>query len=415
MNSLRLSAILLVGTGAAIAVHAGAPTELSPTALQLLKEAKTFHVGVEQHYANSPDTQLPFAETVTALLKSAGLQSAPAETAELRIKVNADGRALARSYTDLTRGEAVKHFSGADISGWYDLSSPDGRKAQVDFTGRHEPPVNITQTYEDQRMAPFTAAFGGFVENFTKAVATTRGAQPMIAMLRAPDSEDFFYAVPQLQYCAAVELARLGGPDARTVLLEALQSFAPHRQAGAARGLRIMGDATVLPALIAALTTVEGDVPESIDGGGRWQTITHVDRAFDVAESDAGFLEPWPEILSAIHALPAADKTGRLLMALRHQDSALSRIGAALLLGRSQDAKAYDPLIETAKSDAHSLVRTAAINALGELRDQRAVPTLRTLARAPQDGPEKLAARRALERLSADAGSSSTLAGNTPQ
>lgn len=406
--------MLLVGTGAAAAAYAGASVEFTPAALQLVKNAKTFHVEVDQHYVDSPDTQLPFAETVTVLLQYSGLTAAPAETADVNIKVNVDGRALTRSYTDLAQGVAVKHYSGADVSGWYDLKAPDGRKAQVDFTSRREPPLNITQTYEDPRMAPYAGAFGGFVENFTKIVALTRGAQPLIAVLRAQDSEDFFYTVPQLQYCAASELGHLGGPEAKTVLLEALQSFAPHRQAGAARGLRIMGDTAALPALIAALTTVEGDVPEALDADGRWQTITHIDHAFDASETDAGFLEPWPEILSAIQSLPSPDKTARLLMALRHQDSALSRIGAALILGRGQDAKACDPLLETAKSDTHLLVRTAAINALGELRDQRALTMLRTLARNGQDGPEKLAARRALERLAADAGAASALAGNTP-
>jgi hypothetical protein len=407
MNSVRLAAIVLAGTGAVLTAQAAMPGDGTFAAAQLLRDAKTYYLEIEQSYLNAPDTSLPFTDAAHALLRSAGMTEATVDDSDVIIRVVAEGRALTRRYNNTQLGVAVEHFSGAEISGWFTLAAR-GRSVRAEFVGRREPPLHINQTYSEPSQAPYAAAFSGFVNSLARTVTLAHGPQPMIALLRASDSEDYFYTVPQLQASAAAELARSGSSEAKTILLEALQSFSPHRQAGAAHGLRILGDSSVLPSLIAALNTVEGALPVDLENDGRWQVMTHPQRAFDSSENDAGFLEPWPELLNAISSFEG-DKTGPLLAVMRNPDAPLARMGAALLLGRERGPKAYDVLLNTAKTDSHVLVRLAAVSALGELRDQRAVAELQAIARqSTVTVQEKMTVRRALERLEPAA-----IAGNT--
>lgn len=402
MNPVRLALLLAAGTSLATMVHAAAPGSSTLAAAKLLRDVKSFYVDVEQNYESAPDTVLPFADAVTALLQGAGLQAAPYASAEVRIHIVAEGRPLWRRYHDLSQAGAEQHYSGAEVTGWCEFSTPDGRIERATFVSRREPPLNIRQPYRDPSLAPYAGSFTGFVAFFTKTVSIAYGSAPMIAVLSCPDTENYFYTVPQLQWCAASELADIGGEKAKAVLLQALQSFSPHRQAGAARGLRLLNDPTTLPALIGALNVVEGIVPEDFENDSRWQTMTHVDRALQSEETPDGYLEPWPEILQAIASLSAQDKVGPLLAVLRNPDSPLARTGAALLLGRERDPRAFDSLVNSATSDTHPLVRLAAINAIGELNDPRSVGALQTLAQTARTAPIKLTIRRALERCATD-------------
>ncbi len=410
MHPVRLAALFLAGTGIAVSLSAGIPGDETFDAAQLLKGAKSYYLEVEQTYTSAPDTTLPFADTVNALMKSSGLTVASYDDADVRVRVHAEGRPLSRRYNDLRRAQAVEHFSGAEIKGWCEFARQDGRYQRAEFLSRREPPLNIHQAYEDPSLAPYAGSFTGFVQFFCKTVSLAYGSAPMSAILRCPDSEDYFYTVPQLQVCAATELAYIGGDQAKAVLLQALQSFSPHRQAGAARGLRLLGANDALPALIGALNTLDGLVPEDFAHDNRWQVMTHIDRALQPDENDAGYLEPMPEILSAIASLSAPDKVGPLLAVLRNPDLPLARTGAALLLGREHNPTAYKSLLSVAQGDAHPLVRLAAINALGELHDQRAVTDLKALTQTAKLAPEKMAIRHALENCTADA---TTVAGNT--
>ena len=62
MNPVRLAALLFVGAGTALTVHAAAPVDGSFAAAQLLKNAKSFSVEVDQHFVDAADTNLPFVE-----------------------------------------------------------------------------------------------------------------------------------------------------------------------------------------------------------------------------------------------------------------------------------------------------------------------------------------------------------------
>lgn len=410
MNPVRLAALLLAGTGIAVTAQAGIPGDGTFAAAQLLKTAKTFHVEVEQSYAFASDTTLPFEDAVVALLKSSGLEQASADFADVRVSIHAEGRPLSRRYNDIRRVEAVEHFSGAEITGWCKFSTIDGRTERAEFVSRRRPPLNIARSYEDKTQAPYAGSFTGFVQFFSRTVSLAYGKDPMIAIMRCGDDQDYFYTVPQLQWCAAEELADIGGDEAKAVLIQALQSFSAHRQAGAARGLRLLGVKEALPALIGALNTVDGAVPENFDVDTRWQAMSSVTRALEPVETDDGFLEPWPEILNAIATLSEKNSSGQLQAVMRNPDSPLARTGAALLLGRERDPKVFKSLLSLAKSDPHPLVRLAAINALGELRDERAVAELRTLAATATDGATKSTIQRNLERFAAEA---TALAGNT--
>jgi hypothetical protein len=410
MHPVRLAALLLAGTGIAVTAHAGFPVDGAFAAAQLLKNARTYHVEVDQSFAFAPGTTLPFEDAVHALLGSAGLERAPGDFADVRVSIHAEGRPLSRRYNDIRRVDAVEHFSGAEITGWVHFTAADGRSEKTDFVSRRRPPLNISRSYEDRANAPYAGSFTGFVKFFSRTVSLAYGKAPMVAILQCSDEQDYFYTVPQLQWCAAEELADIGGEDVKAVLLQALQSFSAHRQAGAARGLRLLGAKDALPQLIGALNTVDGGFPENFESDTRWQSMSSVARALDPVETDDGFLEPWNEILAAIASVEGVAKTGPLLAVLRNPDSALARTGAALLLGRERDGNAFKPLLSAAKNDENTLVRLAAVNALGELRDERTAVELQALLASAEDGPVKATIKRNLEQVAAEA---TALAGNT--
>ena len=71
----------------------------------------------------------------------------------------------------------------------------------------------------------------------------------------------------------------------------------------------------------------------------------------------------------------------RLIEALGHDDSFKVRLQAAVLLGRSKDHRALEPLLLALANDTHYTVRAAAATALGNLTELRSiVPLLQHMA-----------------------------------
>ena len=68
----------------------------------------------------------------------------------------------------------------------------------------------------------------------------------------------------------------------------------------------------------------------------------------------------------------------RLIEALERDDSYKVRLQATVLLGKSKDPRAVEPLLTALNVDAHPTVRAAAATALGTMREPRAIAPLVT-------------------------------------
>jgi hypothetical protein len=91
-------------------------------------------------------------------------------------------------------------------------------------------------------------------------------------------------------------------------------------------------------------------------------------------------------LLLSVHCTAAAQDTGVAMRELLSSSDFRIRVNAALVLGRSGDTSAREPL-ERALADAHPAVRIAAATALGYLGDPRAIEALeRRLPAEPSPG-----------------------------
>lgn len=89
----------------------------------------------------------------------------------------------------------------------------------------------------------------------------------------------------------------------------------------------------------------------------------------------------------------------RLIDALSHDESFKVRLQAAVLLGRSKDSRAVEPLLQALGNDADYTVRAAAATALGHLGELRAVAPLLSHLAADSDAFVRSEAAAALAQF----------------
>jgi HEAT repeat protein len=87
---------------------------------------------------------------------------------------------------------------------------------------------------------------------------------------------------------------------------------------------------------------------------------------------------------------------GPLLEAVNDPTNADLRLCAARALGRIQSPEAVDTLIDAYRRDRTAI---AAIDTLGMIADPAAIPMLEEIAERPRNDSEKLAAKKALDRI----------------
>ena len=399
MKYPRLLAVLFVVMQGGTLGRATSVVGVVPPEVRLLGEAKTFRVEVEQSYGAAGEKELPFAGVTAKLLAFGGLtEAAEGEPADLTVRIHAEGAPLSHKYNDMQRGELVEHYSGAKLEGWIELAGRDGPPVRLVFAGLREPPFNISEAYAEPGDAPFNGVLGGFVDQMTALAAHGRGAGVAEQMLAQPDSGDLYYAAPQMHVSAATVLGEMKPPGALEKMLATLSDSSPQRQAAAARGLGVLGDGTAIPVLIERLAVGEDELARS-QSTGLWAYLLEMDSAFETMEDAGGFLEPRPEIMQALRRLESPDKIPLLIAALQDQASVIRRIGGALLLGHTKDARAVEPLIAALAGDASDMVQAAAANALGALGNKRAALPLLKRGLQAEEGPAKYAALQALETI----------------
>ena len=388
----------LAGWAAALSVTAVVPPEV-----QLLEEAKTFKVEVEQKYADDAVIELPFELVVTGLMEAGGLEKTEGD-ADVTVRIHAKGTPLGQEYQVPGRDTLVKHFSGAHLTGWLELSGKNGPGTRLKFSGHVAPPVNLHEPHPEPEDAPFMGAFSDFVDRIVPVVAHGRGYASMEKILAAEKADMMVAEVPWVQTAAALTLAEMAPPGVLETLITALHNPPVSRQAAAVRGLLVLQQhikempSTVLPDLISILSTEE----EGMDANNPdlWSSI-EPDTATQRDMAEDGFPRLRPAVLQVLRSLPASpEKQTALLAALEDKDSVMRRIGAALLLGWDKEAKAVKPLIAALENDPDDFVQGAAANALGIIRDKRAaVPLLKRALQTDEGGPVKTAALNALQRI----------------
>lgn len=209
----------------------------------------------------------------------------------------------------------------------------------------------------------------------------------------------------QLQHSARAELraaaasalseARLGLAVQELAL--ALEDPDPSVRRSAARALGEIGDPSAGPALIAALRTPElGIALEVITALGRLGVPEAVRALAEIAGSDEG-----PERIAALEALGAIRTPEAASAVLRVFQRALQNgqeellEAASLAAGAQRLTEAVDGLLGLLQHVSRR-VRLAAIRALGDIGDRRAVPYLAELMRSAQDPTVLTAASFAL-------------------
>lgn len=92
----------------------------------------------------------------------------------------------------------------------------------------------------------------------------------------------------------------------------------------------------------------------------------------------------------------------RLIDALNHDDAYKVRLQAAVLLGRSKDSRAVEPLLVALSNDGEGTVRAAAATALGALSEPRAISPLMQRLALDSESYVREAAAAAVRRFPRD-------------
>ena len=191
--------------------------------------------------------------------------------------------------------------------------------------------------------------------------------------------------VPRVRRQSAVALGKIGDRRAVRPLIFTLGNDGSHLvRDAAARALWDIRDPTAVPALIAALEDphlyVRWAAAGALGAIGDRRAVGPLCLLLSrSAESRSGW-EGSGGPANALARLKDRRAVGPLIDALQHPH-AETRWGAAHALGQLGDAHAVRPLIDVIKSRSPDAPKGAAIFALGNIGDRRALPILRTASR----------------------------------
>lgn len=357
--------------------------EFTPETAASLRAARTVSLEIKQNYtwleeenvdgdkaekaeadevpkAKGPRDLLPLAELTAQALGFAGWKvAAPGVTADLRLVIETEGRALGAEYIGTAGGH---NYSGAELNGSVTLFQGEREILYEAFSAEQAPPRQINRIYYQPWDAPFARLLPDFLETIYRTEAAVFGLEPLLIGLKE---------INEHRPAAARVIFARGDATVVPALLTALRSGEGSLGAIAAAGLGVFGDASTLPALLDVLredpaypadpaTVTESGLedllafdfePENEDG----RRVT----AVRVAELPRHQAVEW-----ALLHNPAPDKVRRLAAVLRdRQYPPLARRGAALVLGRLKDPQVEEALL-AALQDEVFLVRCAAVSAL---------------------------------------------------
>jgi len=207
---------------------------------------------------------------------------------------------------------------------------------------------------------------------------------------------DLIGSDPDKRKLAADLLGRLGTPEARAALVNALSHASAYVRINAAEALGQGGDADCIPALV---HTLRGDSMPNVRqcaarSLGDLKAKAAVSALLDALEdTDMRVIRAAARSLGEIGEIAAEEKLLRLIT----NDDPLLRQASAQSLGQVMSSRALPHLI-TALNDPKWIVRQSAAEALGRLGDPLAIPALEA-ALLDEREIVKVVASRALKTL----------------
>lgn len=353
----------------------------TPEKAARLRQARTVSVEIKQSWAWAADDQtektettdapapdksspdlLPLADQTKAALEFAGWKVvAPGEPADLRLEVETYGSPLGADYVGTVTGH---NYSGAELSGHVTLFQQGQDVLYETFEGTVHPPTSINRFYSRPQDAPFERLLPDYLVAVYKTVEAAFGRAPVLAAVKKAADEHRTAA-------ARVLLAR-GDPADTPELVALLQTGDENLRTIAATALGVFGDAAAFPELLAALRDDPGYPANPAELGEEQLTnLTKFDYEVEKTPDarsekakDIVTLERHEAVQWALLQNPAPGKVRRLAALLRdRQAPALTRRGAALVLGPLKDPVAGEALL-AALRDESFIVRAAAISGL---------------------------------------------------
>ena len=313
---------------------------------EMLRDVKVIRVVVEQSYGEADKVSLPFFKETKRIFETYGrikVVGKDAQTYDATLTIQASGEALGARYGPSTFASGSFHYTVAKVTGDI-LLTVKGKEIKWTFSDETSLPVKIPSgSYETPNDAPFKEAFH---EGFCPAIFRALSELRGIEpLISALKDKDI-----NLRKAAAKALGEIKDPRAVEFLISALKDKESYVRYAAAKVLGEIEDPRAIAPLISALWDEDIEVYEA--------AVEALDK-----------INPkWMETVEA------KNKVTEFINALKDENSCL-RYVAAEALGEIKDPRAVEPLIFALK-DEESGVRSAAAKALGKIEDPRAVEPL---------------------------------------
>ncbi len=313
------------------------------------RTVKKVRIDIEQSYGAAEGVNLQFDKIASSFFKYAGVDVVK-DNYEATLSIKAEGRAIGVSTNvhelGQLHGKTELLYLWAEGNGTILFEMPSGKSIERHFEGKYAPenlPIFSEQEIKAKRNpknAPFEAA--------------------LIYDAKFPD-------------LIAEMIGAIYGPDP---LISALRDKKPEVGMGAASALGGIPDTRAFESLVAALKDDDWSVKKAASLAlCKRKDARAIEPLLRFVASDKiwenEFILSFGTSLTEI----AGDATfGYYIAALKHKDP-LIREGAVIMLGRTKDVRAIEPLTAFLKDD-NKWIKIRTINALMSIGDQRAVEPL---------------------------------------
>jgi hypothetical protein len=225
-----------------------------PNDLQLkaFRTAKTVQIVVGQTYGIAKDVNLPFEDVAHSLFEYAGLKvvSLDVNNYDLKIKINANGKAIGEIYRGYGNTGSAYLYTGASLNGSISFEIPDIPTYKQYFEG-YKKPVESTMPLDREKNpsgAPFKDIFyqrGSFASKITEMIAEIYGTDCILKVLKDGDSN--------IAAIAQNLLGNLKDPHTVEPLISMIKDESGPIRARAIKALGRIGDPRSLEPLIDVL------------------------------------------------------------------------------------------------------------------------------------------------------------------
>lgn len=283
----------------------------------------------------------------------------------------------------------------------WSISITPGQKQPVK-TGRHKAGEPLKQRTPGKRVAAYLAAVRGkrgiLLDSKLYMLGDLKNPGIVEPLLRALDDKD-----PMVRVFAAYALGRIRDPRALEPLLKVLErrKKKDYAAAYAAEALGNFNDPRIVSPLIAALEDpyyeVRGFAASSLGKmkakEANFLLTQKLDDPHWFVRQQAAF---------GLEAMKAANRVESLALALKNEKDPNTLANLVILLGKTGDPAAVQPLLEALRTLPNSLARINAANALSEIKDSAAIAPMAQALKQEKDPHVKSWIFSELKRLKED-------------